>query len=104
VYIEVSDHGPGIAPEELERIFNEFVRERDDNDGTGLGLSIARGLSTALGGRLVAESALGEGSTFRLTLPRALSDDEEDVVYSLPLEFVKRHKRGRQPSQLDANP
>lgn len=104
VYIEVSDHGPGIAPDELERIFNEFVRERDDNDGTGLGLSIARGLSTALGGTLVAESTLGEGSTFRLTLPRALSDDQEDVVYLLPLEFVKRHKRGRQPSQLDANP
>jgi signal transduction histidine kinase len=104
VYIEVADHGAGMAPDELERIFSEFVRQRNDNDGTGLGLSIARGLSHALGGTLVAESTPGEGSTFRLTLPRALGDAEEDVVYSLPLEFVKRHKRGRQPSQLDANP
>jgi signal transduction histidine kinase len=104
VYIEVSDHGAGIAPEELERIFSEFVRERKDYDGTGLGLSIARGLSHALGGTLAAESRRGEGSTFRLTLPRAMSDVEGDVVYSLPLEFVKRHQRGRQPSQLDANP
>ncbi len=102
-YIEVSDHGAGIAPDELDRIFNEFVRERSDGDGTGLGLSIARGLSAALGGMLVAESTLGEGSTFRLTLPHALGDAEEDIVYSLPLDFVKRHKRGRQPSQLDAN-
>jgi signal transduction histidine kinase len=104
VYIEVSDHGSGIAPDELERIFSEFVRQRSDGDGTGLGLSIARGLSQALGGTLAAKSTPGEGSTFRLSLPRALSDAEEDVVYSLPLEFVKRHKGGRQPTQLDANP
>lgn len=104
VYIEVSDRGAGIAPDELERIFSEFVRRRNDGDGTGLGLSIARGLSAALGGALVAESTPGEGSTFRLTLPHALGDAEEDVVYSLPLEFVKRHQRGRRPSQLDANP
>jgi len=104
IYVEVSDHGVGIAPEELERIFSEFVRQRNDGDGTGLGLSIARGLSHALGGTLVAESTPGEGSTFRLTLPRVLSDAEGDVEYSLPLEFAKRHQRGRQPSQLDANP
>ena len=104
VYIEVSDHGSGISPDELERIFSEFVRQRNDSDGTGLGLSIARGLSHALGGSLVAESTPGEGSTFRLSLPRALSDAEEDVVYSLPLEFVKRHKSGRQATQLDAKP
>jgi len=103
VYIEVIDHGAGIDPDELERIFSEFVRQRDDGDGTGLGLSIARGLSRALGGMLEAESTPGEGSTFRLTLPRVLSDAENDVAYALPLEFMKRHQRGRQPSQLDAN-
>ncbi|HEU4584172.1 MAG TPA: ATP-binding protein [Gemmatimonadaceae bacterium] len=97
-YIEVSDHGAGIAPAELERIFNEFVKERDDGGGTGLGLSIARGLSHALGGTLIAESTLGEGSTFRLTLPDTLSDSVTDVELSLPLHTVKRHQRGRQPS------
>jgi signal transduction histidine kinase len=103
-YIEVSDHGVGIAPDELERIFNEFVRERIDAGGTGLGLSIARGLSHALGGTLMAESTLGEGSTFRLTLPHTLSDAVTDVELSLPLQSVKRHQRGRQPSQLDSSP
>jgi signal transduction histidine kinase len=104
VYIAVSDHGAGIAPTELELIFNEFVRERNDASGTGLGLSIARGLSRALGGTLVAESTLGEGSTFRLTLPLTLSDTVADVELSLPLQSVKRHQRGRQPSQLDSSP
>ncbi len=104
VYIEVSDHGAGIAPEELERIFNEFVRERNDAGGTGLGLSIARGLGQALGGTLIAESTLGEGSTFRLTLPPSLSDAVTDVELSLPLQSVKRHQRGRQPNQLDSSP
>jgi signal transduction histidine kinase len=103
IYIEVSDHGAGIAPQELERIFNEFVRERNDAGGTGLGLSIARGLSQALGGALMAESTLGEGSTFRLTLPSTLSDAVTDVELSLPLQSMKRHQRGRQPTQLDSS-
>ncbi len=100
VFIEVSDHGDGIAPEQLERIFSEFVREPSDGDGTGLGLSIARGLSRALGGTLVAESVPGEGSTFRLTLPHSVSEAAE-VELSLPLRTVQRHHRGRQASQLD---
>ncbi len=104
VFIEVCDHGAGIAPEELERIFAEFVRQRNDDDGTGLGLSIARGLSRALGGTLAAESTPGEGSVFRLTLPHTLSGVATDVELSLPLQPVKRHQRGRQPSQLDGKP
>jgi signal transduction histidine kinase len=103
VFIEVSDHGAGIAPEQLERIFGEFVRERDDGGGTGLGLSIARGLSRALGGTLAAESTPGEGSTFRLTLPHSVNEAATDVELSLPLRSVQRHTRGRQQSQLDSN-
>ncbi len=103
VSIEVSDQGAGIAPEQLERIFGEFVRERSDGEGTGLGLSIARGLSRALGGTLDAESTPGEGSTFRLTLPRSLNESATDVELTLPLRTVQRHTRGRQQSQLDSN-
>jgi PAS domain S-box-containing protein len=76
VFIEVIDGGAGMAPDELEKIFSEFVRHRNDSEGTGLGLSIARGLSHALGGTLVAESAPGRGSTFRLTLPCGVSDGD----------------------------
>ena len=91
MFIEVSDHGAGLPPEELDRIFSEFVRQRSDSDGTGLGLSIARGLSQALGGTLVAESTPGEGSTFRLTLPRTRGDGDDDSASQLPLAYERRH-------------
>ncbi|HEX2189285.1 MAG TPA: PAS domain S-box protein [Longimicrobiaceae bacterium] len=70
VALEVSDRGPGIAPEDRERIFEEFVRLGDGSQpGTGLGLTIARRLAELIGGRLELDSVLGEGSTFRLVLP-----------------------------------
>ncbi len=68
--VEVRDHGPGIAPEDRERIFHDFVQLGEtEATGTGLGLSIARGLAVALGGRLDVDSTPGGGSTFRLVLP-----------------------------------
>ena len=67
VRIDVVDTGPGIQPEEQERIFVPFISR--DNHGTGLGLPIARELAHALGGRLELESTVGEGSRFRLELP-----------------------------------
>ncbi|HEY9478703.1 MAG TPA: PAS domain-containing sensor histidine kinase [Gemmatimonadaceae bacterium] len=91
VFIEVTDHGAGLAPDELERIFSEFVRQRNDSDGTGLGLSIARGLSQALGGTLVAESTPGEGSTFRLILPRGGGERDDGAQQVLPLVRERRH-------------
>ena len=70
VRIDVVDTGPGIQPEEQERIFAPFISR--DNHGTGLGLPIARELAHALGGRLELESTVGEGSRFRLELPARL--------------------------------
>ena len=67
VRIDVSDTGPGIRPDERERIFVPFISR--DNHGTGLGLPIARELALALGGRLELDSAVGEGSRFTLVLP-----------------------------------
>jgi signal transduction histidine kinase len=76
--IEVTDGGDGIAPEDLTRVFDEFVQlARDENDesvghdGTGLGLPIARRVARLLGGSLDATSTAGMGSTFRVTLPPA---------------------------------
>ena len=71
VRVGVSDTGPGIRPEEQERIFVPFISR--DNHGTGLGLPIARELAHALGGRLELESTVGEGSRFTLVLPAALT-------------------------------
>ncbi|MCY7302811.1 MAG: HAMP domain-containing histidine kinase [Thermoleophilia bacterium] len=67
VFIDVRDTGPGIQPDERERIFVPFISR--DNHGTGLGLPIGRELAVALGGRLELESTVGEGSRFRLVLP-----------------------------------
>lgn len=70
VVVEVADHGPGIAPEDVERIFDDFVQLGDVSaEGTGLGLPIARRLAHLMGGRIDVESQPGAGSTFRLYLP-----------------------------------
>jgi PAS domain S-box-containing protein len=73
VAISITDHGPGIAPEELPHLFQRFYRAKSHRkaEGIGLGLYITRLLVEAHGGRIRAESALGEGSTFTFTLPEA---------------------------------
>ena len=68
--LRVSDRGPGLAKEELERIFEPFYRAREGGGaGAGLGLAIARGFVEANGGRLRAESLPGQGTTFLFQLP-----------------------------------
>jgi two-component system sensor histidine kinase KdpD len=68
--LRVRDHGPGIARDELERIFEPFHRSLErPSGGSGLGLAIARGFVEANGGRLRAESVRGQGSTFVFQLP-----------------------------------
>ncbi|MBH8557453.1 HAMP domain-containing sensor histidine kinase [Hymenobacter negativus] len=72
VRVSVQDHGPGIAPEHHDRIFQRFAQLPDKTGyrgGSGLGLSIAREFIATQGGRLWVESELGSGSTFSFTLP-----------------------------------
>jgi anti-sigma regulatory factor (Ser/Thr protein kinase) len=75
--IAVRDHGRGIAPDDLPRVFDEFVQldrggaTPEAATGTGLGLPISKRLAALLGGSLTAESTVGEGSVFRLVLPPA---------------------------------
>jgi len=73
--IAVTNRGRGIAPEELPRLFNRFMRSKETRGsgvaGLGLGLYIAKGVAEAHGGRLWAESTSGETTTFHLTLPLA---------------------------------
>src|SRR5690606_9925615 len=72
VVVEVIDRGIGIAAEELDHVFEDFVQLGTENEaGTGLGLAISRRLAELLGARLEVESTLGAGSVFRLVLPRA---------------------------------
>jgi signal transduction histidine kinase len=67
IHVAVEDTGPGIGPEDQERIFRPFWTH--DGKGTGLGLAIARELALALGGRIELDSELGRGSRFELVLP-----------------------------------
>jgi signal transduction histidine kinase len=77
VQVEVGDTGPGIAPEDHERIFQEFqqaqaTRGTGKPEGTGLGLTLARRFVEMHGGRLWVESQVGAGSHFYFTLPTPL--------------------------------
>ena len=81
VLINITDTGVGISSEDLSHIFQKFYRV-DNSDtrtigGTGLGLYLVKQRVEAMGGRVWAESAFGEGSTFFVSLPR-LSQDEYD--------------------------
>jgi len=69
VHISVSDDGEGIPPEQLEHIFDKFVRARSGARGTGLGLTFCRMAVEAHGGWIRAQSRVGEGSTFTFAIP-----------------------------------
>jgi two-component system sensor histidine kinase BaeS len=75
VEISVRDDGPGIPPDQLERIFDRFTRGdaglTQRVGGTGLGLAISKSLVELHGGSISAESTVGQGSTFHLRLPVA---------------------------------
>ena len=71
IHVAVEDTGPGIGPEEQERIFRPFWTH--DGKGTGLGLAIAKELALALGGRIELESQVGRGSRFELVLPAQMN-------------------------------
>jgi PAS domain S-box-containing protein len=76
VRIAVADSGVGIPSDKLAAIFEPFVQlgrsRTSQHEGTGLGLSISRDLARAMGGDVTVESTAGSGSTFTLTLPRAV--------------------------------
>ena len=81
VLINVTDTGIGISSDDLGHIFQKFYRA-DNSDtrtigGTGLGLYLVKQRAEAMGGRVWAESAFGEGSTFYVSLPRLTSDEYE---------------------------
>jgi two-component system sensor histidine kinase BarA len=89
VRISVSDHGPGIAAEQQQIIFEKF-RQIDgsvtrEHGGTGLGLAISKELTTLLGGSIGVRSVIGEGATFWVVLPVRIEAGAQDVRAGLVL-------------------
>jgi PAS domain S-box-containing protein len=80
--LEISDTGCGISPENQRRLFDPFFTTKPVGEGTGLGLSICHGIIQQLGGAIEVESAVGQGSLFRVVLPphRAAFPDEQGAL------------------------
>jgi two-component system sensor histidine kinase KdpD len=78
VELRVIDRGPGIPPDDRDRIFTPFQRlgDTDNTTGTGLGLALSRGLTEAMGGQLIPEDTPGGGLTMVVQLPRARAPGE----------------------------
>ena len=97
VAMQVVDTGQGIAAEKLDVIFEPFVqvdaRLTRVHEGVGLGLAISRDLARGMDGELTVESELGRGSTFTVTLPRAM--DEAATATFEESEFHGREKSAK---------
>lgn len=99
LHILVSDSGPGIPPEEQERIFGEFTRlsVAEKAEGFGLGLSITRKMTALMGGKLSLKSVEGNGCDFTIELPLTVADvqvlpvaEEEVMPETIPSPFADR--------------
>lgn len=93
LHFRVRDTGVGIVPEKLEHIFEAFSQADASTTrqygGTGLGLAICRQIAELLDGRIWAESHLGEGSTFHLSLPFEIEEEPPEPTASMPLQRRK---------------
>ena len=76
VEFSIVDTGCGIPAKHLQRIFDPFFSSKEVGKGTGLGLSVSHGIVRSHGGAIEVESRVGEGSTFRVSLPiKSLSEE-----------------------------
>lgn len=99
--VEVEDSGPGIAPEDMDRIFGAFEQAeggRVNQGGTGLGLTLSREYARLMGGELTVTSELDHGSCFHLFIPVVPSSDAPEP-HSLPCR-VMRLKPGQPPCRI----
>ena len=105
VLINVTDTGIGISADDLSHIFQKFYRA-DNSDtrtigGTGLGLYLVKQRVEAMGGRVWAESAFGEGSTFYVSLPRITGDEyEKRMIAVRQAEMAEQLARSASPAQV----
>ena len=88
IWLRVTDHGIGIAPQDIDKIFERFVQVESSAtrrfEGTGIGLSIVKQLVNLHGGRISVESEPGRGSTFHVHLPLAPPESTAERAVSAP--------------------
>lgn len=88
IQAEISDSGIGISPEDQQRLFTEFFRAKNAKEleipGTGLGLAIVKRIINGLNGEIMVESAIGQGTTFRLRIPRTPPEPPPTAAPQLP--------------------
>ena len=99
IRISVKDTGMGIAPEEMDKLFEPFERvgaESTEIEGTGLGLAVAKELIEGMGGKIGVESKIGQGTTFWVELPRVESqlDLHERISSHIKQESGKETIKG----------
>ncbi|MBE7380660.1 MAG: CHASE2 domain-containing protein [Leptolyngbya sp. SIO1E4] len=102
LYFEVEDTGPGVADQEMDRLFQPFEQTaigQQMQEGTGLGLAISQQFVQLMGGEITVESVLGQGSTFRFTiLTQALQVYPDETRLGSPV--VDRLAPGQAPYRL----
>lgn len=81
----ISDTGPGMEPDILDRILEPYFTTKDAGEGTGLGLSVVHGIVHSLGGAIKIYSKPGKGSSFHIYLPLLPHTGEETIVQARPL-------------------
>jgi CheY-like chemotaxis protein len=93
VHLAITDHGPGIAPEDLERIFDPYFTTK--KQGNGLGLATVYSIVKKHLGHITAESVLGQGTTFNIWLPAAedASKQEAVPVVAAPADAARKAAR-----------
>lgn len=95
LFFEVEDTGNGIAPEEIDAIFNPFVQSLTvikSNEGTGLGLAISKKFVNLMGGNIIIKSTLNQGSTFSF-----------DIKVNLAKNYVNQSVQIQQVIGLESN-
>ncbi len=101
--VEVSDRGPGIAAEDIQRVFDAFEQTdigRKNQNGTGLGLSISREYARLMGGDLTVSSEPGQGACFRLSIPVVVSSQAPEPQLPISLRRIVRLKPGQPPCRV----